>query len=148
MAHRCGHSKYDENHLFDFVCLFVCLLLRSSKVYRQASCMPDPQGGNCPTSLRAGPGEVKLWLRCGNACWKKNVYFQKEEEVRKSSFLLPLYVHHLRHHMRCCIQGGLSRDAKGGCKSPWAALDRAVTTPVDLKRESLGKVNELNRATQ
>jgi hypothetical protein len=51
------------------------------QVFKQASCIPDDRG-ICPTSLRVSDDVTKLWVRCGNACWTKNI-FHKVDEVHE-----------------------------------------------------------------
>jgi len=62
-----------------------------NQVFKQASCVPDTDG-LCPTSIvmpdeedeetnyafnkaASERGRVKLWLKCGSACWHKTVRF-------------------------------------------------------------------------
>ena len=55
-------------------------LIISPQVFKQASCIPD-QRGICPTSLRVSDTVTKLWVRCGDACWSKNIFHEKNEVV-------------------------------------------------------------------
>ena len=53
-------------------------------MFKQASCIPD-QRGICPTSLRVSDTVTKLWVRCGDACWSKNIFHDKDEVSKGAS---------------------------------------------------------------
>uniref|UniRef100_A0A0K2TZB9 Uncharacterized protein n=1 Tax=Lepeophtheirus salmonis TaxID=72036 RepID=A0A0K2TZB9_LEPSM len=45
-------------------------------VFKQGSCLPD-KIGLCPTSFRVSDNAIKLWSKCGGACWSRDIVGDK-----------------------------------------------------------------------
>ena len=49
-----------------------------TQIFKSGSCVPDEKG-QCPTSIRVSKTETKLWIKCGQGCWTKNIHHDEDE---------------------------------------------------------------------